>query len=222
MGPSVSVRNIRSKGQLERFWALIRLDQTRRPYRGSSTFYKAVFATCLLYGLIGLPLASLGLAKVEKVVPLFSSQPLDEPPFVEDAFHYEASAPISPEGDLLEALRQLDGPPSATVEEIDEQWQTIRMRVTAYCACSICCGKYADGYTANNHRIRPGDAFVAADKQVPFGTEMIIPGYNGGRCVKVMDRGRLIKGNWLDIFMHTHQEAREWGVRYLDVRVKTD
>ncbi|MEJ2703689.1 MAG: hypothetical protein P8Z79_14725, partial [Sedimentisphaerales bacterium] len=31
-----------------------------------------------------------------------------------------------------------------TQEQVDE-WQTVRVRVTAYCPCPKCCGQYADG-----------------------------------------------------------------------------
>jgi len=89
------------------------------------------------------------------------------------------------------------------------EWQTVPMRVTAYCPCSKCCGQYADGITA----------FVAADKRHSFGTEMVVPGYSEGRAVKVLDRGGAIKGNRLDVFFHSHQQALEWGVQYLDVQV---
>jgi 3D (Asp-Asp-Asp) domain-containing protein len=99
------------------------------------------------------------------------------------------------------------------------QWQIVRMRVTAYCACERCCGEYADGQTASGHNIQPGDAFVAADEQYPFGTQMVIEGYNDDRPVKVLDRGGAIKENRLDVFFHTHQEALEWGVQYIDVKV---
>ena len=105
-------------------------------------------------------------------------------------------------------------------EVTNDSWQVVRMRVTAYCPCSKCCGDYADGITACNHRIQRGDKFVAADKTYSFGTEMIIPGYNSGQPVKVLDRGGAIKGDRLDAFFDTHQQALEWGVRYLDVRVK--
>lgn len=96
------------------------------------------------------------------------------------------------------------------------------MKVTGYCACSRCCGHFADGITACNHRIQKGDAFVAADKSYNFGTQMIIPGYYADRPVRVMDRGGAIQGNHLDLFFHTHQEALEWGVQYLDVQIKTN
>jgi len=100
------------------------------------------------------------------------------------------------------------------------EWTTVRMRVTAYCACPICCGKNADGYTACMHKIRPGDTFVAADKKYAFGTEMIVPGYNDGRPVFVKDRGRLITGDRLDVFFDSHETALQWGVRYLDVQIR--
>ena len=99
-------------------------------------------------------------------------------------------------------------------------YEIVRMRVTAYCPCKKCCGKFADGITACNHKIRRGDVFVAADKRYRFGTELIIPGYNNNKPVKVLDRGGAIKGNKLDVFFHSHRQARKWGVRYLDVKVK--
>jgi 3D (Asp-Asp-Asp) domain-containing protein len=101
-----------------------------------------------------------------------------------------------------------------------EQWQTVKMRVTAYCPCPKCCGSYSDGITACNHRIRQGDVFVAADSEYPFGTEMVIAGYNNGRAVKVLDRGGVIKGNRLDVFFNSHKEALKWGVRHIDVKVR--
>jgi 3D (Asp-Asp-Asp) domain-containing protein len=102
------------------------------------------------------------------------------------------------------------------------EWKTVRMRVTGYCTCPRCCGKFSDGLTADLHKIRKGDAFVAADKRIPFGTEMIIPGYNHDRPVEVKDRGRLIKGNRLDVFFNDHKIAKKWGTRYLDVLVKVE
>jgi 3D (Asp-Asp-Asp) domain-containing protein len=100
------------------------------------------------------------------------------------------------------------------------EWQTVQMRVTAYCPCEKCCGKYSDGITACGHKIRPGDTFAAADKEYPFGTEMIIAGYNNGQPIKVLDRGGAIAGNRLDVFFHSHEEALKWGVRYISVKVR--
>ena len=99
--------------------------------------------------------------------------------------------------------------------------QTLKMRVTAYCPCEKCCGQFADGITANGHKIQPGDTFAAADSRYPFETELIILGYNASNPVKVLDRGGAIKGNKLDVFFHTHEQALQWGVQYLNVKIRT-
>lgn len=123
----------------------------------------------------------------------------------------------NPDEELLTLLR------STINQNTDNpQWKMVRMRVTAYCTCPICCGKHSDGRTADMHKIRQGDVFVAADKRHSFGTEMIIPGYNQDRPVVVKDRGRLIKGNRLDVFYNDHKVAKKWGTRYLDVMVKVE
>lgn len=100
-----------------------------------------------------------------------------------------------------------------------KQTTIVRMRITAYCPCQKCCGSYADGITASGHKIENGDTFVAADRRYKLGTEMIIPEYNNSSKVKVLDRGGAIKNNRLDVFFNTHQQALEWGVRYIDVEV---
>ena len=88
--------------------------------------------------------------------------------------------------------------------------------VSAYCPCSKCCGKYADGITASGHKIKAGDKFCAADKSIPFGTMIDIPGYGK---VPVLDRGGAIKDGKLDVFFHTHKRALLWGRQKLNVRI---
>lgn len=102
------------------------------------------------------------------------------------------------------------------------KWQTVRMRVTAYCPCSKCCGEYSGGPTACGYKILPDDVFVAADKRYCFGAEMLVAGYNNGEPVKVLDRGGAIRGDRLDVFFSSHEEALEWGVRYIDVKVRLE
>jgi len=93
----------------------------------------------------------------------------------------------------------------------------VEMNVSAYCPCAICCGEYADGYTACG-KLAQG-CFVAAPGSYPFGTILVVPGYNESRPVAVLDRGGAIKGNKLDVFFPTHQQALQWGRRTLRVRV---
>ncbi len=86
------------------------------------------------------------------------------------------------------------------------------MRVSAYCPCKICCGKFADGYTASG---KPAvGLIVAAPPDISFGTVLRIPGYG---IARVQDRGGAITGNRLDVLFATHEEAKQWGVQELMV-----
>jgi 3D (Asp-Asp-Asp) domain-containing protein len=97
----------------------------------------------------------------------------------------------------------------------------IRMIVTAYCPCTICCGANAQGITACGKPVTHNRGrFVAADATVfDFGTSLSIPGYHNGQEVKVLNRGGAIKGNKLDVFFPTHARAKKWGRQELDVTV---
>lgn len=95
------------------------------------------------------------------------------------------------------------------------------MEVTAYCACTKCCGPRARGITASGKRVSyNGGRFVAADTRLlKFNTKLLVPGYANGRPVEVIDRGGAIKGNKLDVYFDSHQEARRWGRQWLVVTV---
>jgi len=101
------------------------------------------------------------------------------------------------------------------------RYRSVRMCVTAYCPCSTCCGRNAKGITASGRSVRANGAkFVAADTRLlPFNTRVCIPGYNSGAPVPVLDTGRAIKGNRLDVFFSSHSLARKWGSRWLTCRV---
>ena len=112
--------------------------------------------------------------------------------------------------------------------------RAVRMSVTGYCNCGRCCGwRYTWygrrvftsgsnkgrpkklGVTASGTRARPGT--VAADTALyPMGTIVHVPGYGYGR---VEDTGGAIKGDKLDLWFRSHQRAKEWGRKDIDVRV---
>ena len=93
--------------------------------------------------------------------------------------------------------------------------------VTAYCGCPKCCGPNARGLTASGRSISyNGGRFVAADTKIfKFDTQLVIPGYAGGEPVEVIDRGGAIKGYHIDVFFPTHEEAKAWGKRWMEVTV---
>ena len=121
-------------------------------------------------------------------------------------------------------------PPAAD----ERRWQTLTMTVTGYCPCGECCnwrrtwygravvakGPHAGqpkavGITASGQRA--GRGTIAADITVlPMRTQLYVPGYGYGI---VADTGGAIQGRRLDLFFSTHQLARQWGVKRLNVRV---
>ena len=105
----------------------------------------------------------------------------------------------------------------------------VKMTITAYCPCAICCEGYAR-QPLSQRRLASGSpltpllrdhtGFVAGPENLPFGTEVSIPGYHDGQYVRVLDRGRAVVGNHLDVFMPNHKQAAQWGVRTLTVTMR--
>jgi 3D (Asp-Asp-Asp) domain-containing protein len=97
----------------------------------------------------------------------------------------------------------------------------VRVKLTGYCGCQICCGKYAI-HNRTSTGVRPVRFFtVAADPGVfPPGTILHVPGV--GR-VMVQDKGSAVRGLHLDVYHgrepHHHEEARRFGVRHTNVQI---
>ena len=85
-------------------------------------------------------------------------------------------------------------------------------RVTAFCSCAICCGKWADGYTATGTFATEGRTIAVDRWAVPTLVCLVIEGI-GIRWAE--DTGSAIKGQRLDLFMDDHDRARDWGVKWL-------
>lgn len=74
-------------------------------------------------------------------------------------------------------------------------------------------------YTGRNTStgVAPGPGTVAVDPRViPLGSRLYIDGYGYGWA---MDVGRAIKGERIDVFFPTRQEAIQWGRRTVDVYI---
>ena len=92
-------------------------------------------------------------------------------------------------------------------------------KITAYCSCSRCCNK-SDGITASGKPAK--DGYVACN-WLPFGTKLKID----GRIYTVQDRGaKSLFGDkknhikHVDIWMKSHKEARNFGIKYLKVEIQ--
>ena len=82
-------------------------------------------------------------------------------------------------------------------------------KLTAYCNCAVCCGRWAGGPTASGKM--PEQGRTIATGVLPFGTKLNI----GGKIYTVEDRGTPY--GHIDIYMENHADAQEFGVRYADV-----
>ncbi len=91
---------------------------------------------------------------------------------------------------------------------------SIEFEVTGYCPCKKCCGK-EDGITASGVKATANHT-IAAPSKYAFNTRIELEGY--GTFV-VEDRGGAIKGNRIDRFFNTHQEALNWGVKKIKGKV---
>lgn len=118
---------------------------------------------------------------------------------------------------------------STTINYLQDEYgkyYECKMKITAYCSCAKCCGKYAYN--------RPKDAngndivktasganakhmyTLSAGKHLNFGTKIYIP--NVGMC-EVQDRGGGVSGNHLDMYFSSHSEALNWGCKTLTVKI---
>ena len=99
-----------------------------------------------------------------------------------------------------------------TPEPQEPAW--IEVEATAYCPCEKCCGKWAltrpNGivYTASGAVAQEGVTIAADWSVLPVGTVIYIEGY-GTRTVQ--DKGAAVKGNAIDVYFESHDEALVFG-----------
>ena len=86
-------------------------------------------------------------------------------------------------------------------------------KLTAYCACSKCCGKWAGTPTASGVMPKANRTIAVDTSVIPFGTKVII----NGRTYVAEDTGSAIKGNRIDVYFDNHEAALQFGVKYADV-----
>lgn len=94
----------------------------------------------------------------------------------------------------------------------NEKW--IWANVSAYCACSKCCGK-TNGITASGTKATVGRT-IAAPSSYSFGTKIELEGL--GTYI-VEDRGGAIQGNKIDVYFASHSEALIFGRKKIRMRV---
>lgn len=110
-------------------------------------------------------------------------------------------------------------PPEVEVKPVDkivvedaEKKSLGVFKITAYCPCEDCSGNW--GHQTSIGTYATQRRTIAVDPSViPYGTVVVI---NGHKYI-AEDCGGAIKGNDIDIFFDSHEEAKEFGVQYAEV-----
>ena len=106
---------------------------------------------------------------------------------------------------------ETDAPQVETVRQPEGHWVPLgEYKLTFYCNCRRCCGKWAGGPCANGKM--PAEGRTVACGSLPLGTRILIAGQ--GEYI-VEDRG--VKGKHIDIFMASHSACLRNGVKYAGV-----
>lgn len=132
----------------------------------------------------------------------------------------KAQAQTEAEEETIEAVTTAPAPTPEPDAKILGGWQDFT--ATAYCGCAECNGEWSDG----THAVSATGAELTADWSIaadfavlPPHTVVEIQGV-GLRCVD--DCGGAIKGNRIDVYFANHDEALDFGVQHVLLRVCED
>lgn len=160
----------------------------------------------------------------------YSETEIDKFETIEDVELTEPTEPIEPT-ELTEPTKPTDATESTDVTESTEIATSPsspvslgKFKLTAYCPCSECCGKWANNRPVDDNgnvivygsigEILVAGVSIAVDPDViQYGTEVVI----NGHTYKAQDCGNGIEGNDIDIYMLDHDDALEFGVQYAEV-----
>lgn len=93
--------------------------------------------------------------------------------------------------------------------EDDGRWESLgEYKITYYCNCRKCCGRWAGGPTASGSMPEQGRTVASS---LPLGTHIMIDGHE----YVVEDRG--VSGKHIDVYLNSHRECLDRGVDHLDV-----
>ena len=119
------------------------------------------------------------------------------------------------------------------LEAAPEEYETLEIRIRAYCPCARCCGRHSDWKYATGRRIRKSDYSFAVSRDLePYFPldrgSLFIPGYNRPGTMSVArDRTRRDRRRQIEVLMTVwkngkspHRRAAEWGHKRMVLRMK--
>ncbi len=117
---------------------------------------------------------------------------------------------VEPQNNDVQPKIEIEPEPTPT-------YTAMEIVATAYCPCVKCCGK-SDGITSTGVKAKENRTVAADPNILPYGTEILC---GMGEFV-VEDCGGAIKGNRVDFFFNSHEEALKFGRQEFTIWVKDD
>lgn len=138
-------------------------------------------------------------------------------------YQYENDINTFEEQEKIEAQKRAEQEAKKKAEQEAKKQQSQnknkgKFKLTAYCNCKKCCGKWAGGPTASGKMPKQGRTIAVDPKVIPLGSKVII----NGKTYIAEDTGSAIKGNRIDVYFDSHSEALKFGVQYANVHVVKD
>lgn len=112
------------------------------------------------------------------------------------------------EGSVEDEVIQDDEIEEPTMKSLGEY------EVTAYCACELCCGEWADGMTFTGDIATEGVTIATYPDDIALGSTVYIEGI-GERVAQ--DIGGAIRNKRIDLFFDSHSDALKFGRQTLEV-----
>ena len=106
---------------------------------------------------------------------------------------------------------------TASSAEINSRWESLgRFRLTAYCNCRKCNGKWAYGPTKSGVMPVEGITIAVDESVIPRWSKIRI----GDHVYTAQDTGKHINGNRIDVFINDHNRASDFGIKYAEVYIQ--
>lgn len=115
--------------------------------------------------------------------------------------------------EVAPVVKEIEETPEVINEPVIECIELGEFEVTAYCPCSSCCDEWADGLTYTETVATEGRTIAVDPEVIPLGSTVEIDGVE----YIAEDIGGAVKGNHIDMFFSSHEDALTWGVQYHDV-----
>ena len=125
--------------------------------------------------------------------------------------------PKEPEGDVYPYMSDVSYIPQKVYAKGKPQRSKVKrllaydyigkFTLTAYCGCSKCSS--GTGITASGRKVKANHTIAVDTRVIPFDTKVLI----GDQEYIAEDTGSAIKGNKIDIYFESHEEAEKFGVK---------